>query len=62
MDRNGHRYGSPGRLDTVLIDAECMRVELTWRATLPLHGPALARLDLAMKERQATPLAQAGAA
>jgi hypothetical protein len=61
-DCNGHRYGSPTRLDTVLIDAERMRAELTWRATLPLHGQALARLDLAMKERQAMLLAQAGAA
>jgi hypothetical protein len=58
-DRNGFRYGSPGRLDTVWIDAEAMRVELTWRVTLPLFKHGAARLDVRMRERAPVALRKA---
>lgn len=33
---SGFRDAAPGRLDTVFIDADAMKMELTWRATMPL--------------------------
>jgi hypothetical protein len=50
VDRDGYRYGSLARLDTLLIDAEHMRVEITWRAPLPLYKHGIARVDAGVRE------------
>ncbi|UQA55738.1 DUF2169 family type VI secretion system accessory protein [Polyangium aurulentum] len=49
VDRDGYRYGSIARLDTLLIDAERMRAEITWRATLPLYKHGIARIDAGVR-------------
>ena len=54
---SGYRHGTPARLDTVLIDAEALRVELTWRAALPLFKGGVEAVHIAMR-----PLAPAGGA
>jgi len=54
-DRDGYRYGSPARLDTVFIDAETLRVELTWRATLPRYKHAVASMHVAMRDQETRP-------
>jgi hypothetical protein len=59
VDRSGFRYGGAARLDTLLIDAERMRAELTWRATLPLYEHGVARVDVGMREGLAVTLARA---
>jgi hypothetical protein len=58
-DRDGYRYGSPARLDTLTIDAERMKVLLLWRAALPLYRHGIARLDIAMRESLAVTRARA---
>ncbi|MBK9265694.1 MAG: DUF2169 domain-containing protein [Polyangiaceae bacterium] len=47
-DHVGYRYGSPGRLDTIFIDMEAMRVSLVWRVVLPIYEDGVARVDVAM--------------
>lgn len=47
---SGFRHGSPARLDTILIDADSMRVELTWRVSFPLFGAPVASIHLAMRQ------------
>lgn len=62
VDRAGYRYGAPARLDTVLIDAERMRAELTWRATLPLYDDGVAHLDVATRAMLPDPPGERGRA
>jgi len=50
-DRVGYRYGSPGRLDTVFVDMEAMRVMLAWRVVLPLYEDGAVCVDVAMRGR-----------
>ena len=54
---SGYRHGTPARLDTVLIDAEELRVELTWRAALPLFKGGVEAVHIATR-----PLAPVGGA
>ena len=49
---SGFRHGAPARLDTVFIDADAMRVELTWRATMPLFKVAVKSLHIAIGSLQ----------
>ncbi|TKD12429.1 DUF2169 domain-containing protein [Polyangium fumosum] len=46
---SGFRHGSPARLDTIVIDADVMRVELTWRATMPVYKGGIESLHVAMR-------------
>jgi hypothetical protein len=46
---SGLRHGSPARLDTVLIDADELRAELTWRATLPVFEGGIDSVHVAMR-------------
>jgi len=54
VDGDGFRYGSPMRLDTLFIDADAMRAELSWRAALPVWKDGVARVDLAMRPMPST--------
>jgi hypothetical protein len=58
-DKDGYRYGSPARLDTLCIDAERLKALLTWRVTLPLYMHGIARLDIAMRESLGVTMARA---
>lgn len=58
-DRDGYRYGSPARLDTLTLDAERLRAWLTWRVTLPLYRHGIAQLDIAMREALTATMARA---
>jgi len=58
-DRDAHRYGGPARLDTLSIDAERMKVLLTWRLTLPLYTRGISQLDVGVRESFATTLERA---
>ena len=49
-DKAGYRYGCPARLDTVHIDAERMKLSLVFRATFPLFGDGVARVDAVLTD------------
>lgn len=54
---SGFRDAAPGRLDTVFIDADAMKMELTWRATLPLFKEPVRSVHVGMR-----PMAEIGGA
>lgn len=49
---SGFRHGSPARLDTIFIDVDTMKMELTWRTTIPLFKEAVASVHIAMRPLQ----------
>ncbi len=46
---SGFRNASPARLDTVIIDADELRVELSWRVALPLFKGGVESVHIAMR-------------
>lgn len=46
---SGLRQASPMRLDTVFIDTDALRVELSWRTALPLFRGGMESLHIAMR-------------
>lgn len=46
---SGFRDAAPARLDTVFIDADAMKMELTWRATLPLFKEPVRSVHVGMR-------------
>lgn len=52
-DKAKYRYGGAARIDTVHVDAERMKLHMTWRATLPLFEDGVASVQVAMTESPA---------
>lgn len=61
-DHARYRYGGVGRPDTVHIDAEKMKLHLVYRATLPLFGDGILRIDVALGQPAKAPSAPAAEA
>jgi len=51
---SGYRHGVPARLDTLLIEPDEMRAELSWRAALPMQKSGIAGVTVAMQMRRAS--------
>lgn len=49
-DMIGYRYGGPARLDTVHIDVERMKLVLSYRATLPILGDGVSKVEAALAQ------------